>query len=300
MAKRKKGEMIDQQMLILIILVFVVGIAVGFFFGKRAVTISEQKQTAPELPKRERPVRIQPLETKKGLAPLPIPLLPTFAQKLHPKIAIVIDDVGYDDHLKDVLWSFPHPVTLAIIPELPYSEFFSKEGKNHGFEIILHQPMEPLRDLKENDPTMIKVGMSEKDILKILDKNLKSVKSAVGINNHMGSRATQDKLVMHVVLTELKKRGMFFMDSLTTPHSICREEASAIGERYLARDVFLDNELESDYIHGQIEQLIQVARKTGVAIGIGHYKYNTLSVLKDELSRLKDQGFEIVALRDLL
>lgn len=293
MAKSRKRDSLNREVLTLIVTVFIVGIGIGFLFGIRAVEKTHKAKSVvipkAEMPAKERPAMRQPLGERK---------FQPISQK--PKIAIVIDDVGYDNHLGDLLWSFPHAVTLAIIPELKFSEFFAKEGKKHGFEIILHQPMEPIRKLAAEDPTMIKTGMNDKTVSKILDKNLKTVKTAVGINNHMGSLATQDRLVMRTVLKELKKKNMFFLDSLTTSQSVGREEAQNIGLPYLSRDVFLDNELEADYIHAQMEQLVHIARSTGSAIGIGHYKYNTLSVLKEELERLKDQGFEVVMLRDLL
>ncbi len=292
MAKRRRSNTIDRQTLFLIITVFIVGIGIGLFFGKRAATVSKIA------PARERVEETR--ETLRQKRSFFAPFFWGFAKKGPPKIAIVIDDVGNDDNLKDVLWSFPHTVTLAIIPKLPRSEYFSTEGKKHGFEIILHQPMEPIRPVGEDDATMIKVKMSDRDIAEILGSNLQSVASAVGMNNHMGSLATQDERVMQVVLSELKKRGLFFLDSLTTSRSVCRKAANVVKLPYLARDVFLDNEMEPDYIHGQIEQLAQTARKMGSAIGIGHYKWNTLVVLKEEIARLEAQGFQIVTLRDLL
>ena len=294
MAKRGKagrGAAFDRETLRLIILVFVVGIAAGFWFGRRSVM-------APKIV-REKPTReAMPLEEKRK--PFAFPFLKGAKPHGAPKLVIVVDDVGNDDHLKDLLWSFPHSVTLAVIPRLPYSEYFSKEGKKRKFEIILHQPMEPLQPINQKDATMIKVGMPDDEIEKILDQNLKSVSSAVGINNHMGSRATQDRKVMRAVLSELKKRRLFFLDSLTTSRSVGRDEAGLVGTPFLERTVFLDNELEPDYIHSQIEHLAQSARKNGAAIGICHYKWNTLTVLRDALSELKSQGFEIVTLKDLL
>ena len=292
MAKRKKGEIFDRQILWLIVTVFLVGLIVGFLFGQKSAFMSKLQG---EKGLRPRKVQVAPARKKSFFPPFFFGRAPQV-----PKIAIVIDDTGNDQHLADLLWSFPEPVTLAILPQLSFSEYYANEGEKHGFEIILHQPLDPIRAVKKEDPGMIHVNMTDEEIVKTFAKNLKSVPTAVAINNHMGSRGTQDYRTVRVVLSELKKRNMFFLDSMTTPFSVVGKEARTAGVPYLQRDIFLDNELESDYIHGQIEELAQMARRNGRAIGIGHCKSNTLHVLRDDIAKLKSQGFKIVPLKELL
>ncbi|MBI4388325.1 MAG: divergent polysaccharide deacetylase family protein [Candidatus Omnitrophica bacterium] len=292
--REQKGELFDPTSLRLIVFIFIAGIVLGFFFGRRFTLTSKVSERPSEINKEVK----EPQKKQKGV----FPFLPAGSSRpaTKGKIAIVIDDVGNDQHFQDLLWSFPHPVTLAILPELPYSEYFAREGARHGFEIILHQPMEPVRRFGRDDPGMIYVSMTEAQVIQTLMKNLRTVPTAVGINNHKGSLATQNQNVMRIILKELKQRHLFFLDSLTTPLTIAREETQAIHLPYLARDVFLDNELEADYIHGQIEELASLAKRNGSAIGIGHFKQGTLSILKEEIVRLEQDGFEVVFLGELL
>lgn len=292
-ARKNRAGALNRPLIALITLVFFVGIFIGFLFGKKSLEVP--KAVVP--PKKiEKKVSVEPPDKKK------FPHLSVFGifKKPPPRIAIVIDDVGNDAHLVELVWSLPAPVTLAILPGLPYSEYFAREGRKRGYEIILHQPMEPLHSLKREDVGMIRVSMSDEEIAAVLNNNLGSIPHAMGLNNHMGSFATQDSRVMRVVMGELKKRDLFFLDSLTSSASVGRREARQAKVRFLARDVFLDNESDPNYVLGQLDQLVGLARKNRSAVGIGHYKWSTLTVLKQEIARLTSEGYQIVPLKELL
>ncbi len=291
--RRRRGKgLVDRDVIVLTSVALLLGFAVGFALGRRSALMPKP---GPEKPAVE---RIKVAREKKERA-APFFAFPS-AKKRLPKIAIVIDDVGNHKNIEHLLWQLPKAVTLAILPRLSHSEFFAKQAKKKGYDFILHQPMEPLRALEERDPGMIMVRMSDEEIRSTLAANLKTVPRAMGMNNHRGSFATQDRRVMRVLLGELKKRHLFFLDSATTPLSVADEEARSLGTPYVKRNVFLDNEIEPDYIHEQFEQLIQAARKEGAAVGIGHYKPGTLIVLKEELDRLRERSVELVPLKKLL
>lgn len=285
-AKRsKKSGTFDKEILVLITVIFIVGIVLGFFFGKK----SSQDEIVPPKKKTVVSKKASPKKLAK----------PELSQRA-PKVAIVIDDVGNDDHFKELVWNLPAQVTIAVLPGLPYSKYYATEGKRRGFEIILHQPMEPIRRMNDEDFGMIRVDTSDAEIVRLLDQNLSWVPGAIGFNNHMGSLGTQDSRVMNTVLQYAKRNRLLFLDSQTSSRSVASEIARKLGIKILIRDVFLDNELEPDYIHGQFEQLEEAAIQNGYAIGIGHYKFNTLTILNDELVKLKEKGFRIVSLQDLL
>jgi len=269
----------DRQTLLLISIVFLVGIFVGILFGR---------------------------ETNRAQSPyskfssiLPHQVQSTAEEQI-PRIAIVIDDVGYDDLLKDLLFSLPMPVTLAILPGQPYSQAFAKGGKKNGFEILLHQPMESIKKQKREFPGLIRVNMEERAIRSAIDSNLALLPKVAGMSNHMGSYATQDRRAMRTVLEHVKKKKLFFFNSKTTPFSVVKDEAKALNVPYLERDIFLDHKENETYIRERIEELEKMAKKRGSAIAVGHYRWLTLTILKEELLRLENEGFEIVALKELL
>jgi polysaccharide deacetylase 2 family uncharacterized protein YibQ len=149
-------------------------------------------------------------------------------------------------------------------------------------------------------PGLLTSRMRTEHARETLRNNLRSVSQHVGVNNHMGSLGTTDPALMKLLFQELQRRDLFFLDSYTTPNSIGFEMGSHVGIPVLVRDVFLDNIDEPQAIRRQLDALRKVARKKGYAIGIGHYRYHTLRVLKETVPELEQEGFELIALTDLL
>jgi polysaccharide deacetylase 2 family uncharacterized protein YibQ len=135
--------------------------------------------------------------------------------------------------------------------------------------------------------------MSPDVLIAQLEKNLDEVPGAAGVNNHMGSRLTTEATQMYQVFSILRKRNLFFVDSMTARDSQCRAAARLLQVRFGERDVFLDNIQEQGYITGQFAQLKKIAQKHGRAIGIGHPYPATLETLKVELPKIKGQ-FKVV------
>jgi polysaccharide deacetylase 2 family uncharacterized protein YibQ len=217
----------------------------------------------------------------------------------HPKITFVIDDVGNHNRCNAQLKSLGDKVTYAILPLLPYSQYYGNLSRQTGAEVILHLPLDTVLD-KIPGRGLIVGTMSQEDILDILARDLDSVPNYVGVNNHMGSRGTADRKMMTIILKELKRRGLFFLDSYTTPESVVPSVGREIGIPILARGVFLDNEDSKPEIRAQLNQLRTIAREKGNAIAIGHYRAKTLEVLAKEIPQFEKEGFEIITLKEML
>lgn len=216
-----------------------------------------------------------------------------------PSIVFVIDDIGGQDKYNALLEKLGPKVTYAVLPLLPYSSFFGKLGRQIGAEVILHLPLDTTHDMIPGRGLIVST-MTEEDILAMLDRDLKSVPNLVGVNNHMGSRGTTDRQMMTIILRELKKRKLFFLDSYTTKDSVVPEVARSVGLPFLQRGVFLDNVDKKDAILAEIRLLEKTARTKRSAVAIGHYRKNTLEVLAKEIPRLEAEGFEIISLKELL
>ena len=216
-----------------------------------------------------------------------------------PKIVFVIDDIGNHDLYKNQLEALGNNVTYAILPLLPYSRYFAELSRKTHAEVILHLPLDTIQD-KIPGRGLIVNTMSKQAVLEMLDRDLASVPYHVGVNNHMGSRGTTDREKMTIILTELKRRGLFFLDSYTTKESVVPEVGRSVGLPVLTRGVFLDNVDSRSAIREEVQKLEILAREKGNAIGIGHYRKNTLEVLKTEIPKLKSQGFKIISLKDLI
>ena len=227
------------------------------------------------------------------------PVSPRRIQRGMPAITFVLDDVGHTKEYIDEFIKLGPDVTYAILPFLKYSRDFGYLSRQTGAEVILHLPFQSVADIIPG-PGLITMNMPTDQIKEIVTRDLGSVPYHVGVNNHMGSRGTADPRVMRAVMGELKKRGLFFLDSFTTPKTVSFSIAKEYGIPILKRDIFLDNEDNQVAIRKQIRLAEEAARKTGYAIAIGHYRYNTIKVLQEEINRLRDSGFQIVSLSELL
>jgi len=214
------------------------------------------------------------------------------------RIAIVIDDWGYSLNNLKLAAQIKEPLTCAVLPGLKNSSLVMRKLHSFGFEIILHLPMEPKAALKLEKNT-ITCGMDDARIRRIMDEDLSSISLAKGISNHMGSRVTEDLRTSQIIITEAKKRGLYFLDSFVTDKSVCPEIARRINVKFARRDIFLDNRNEPGYIKEQLLKLRDLAAKHGVAIGIGHDRRNTLLVLKELLPQLDKEGYKIVFLSEV-
>jgi len=217
-----------------------------------------------------------------------------------PAIAIVIDDWGYNKRNIELLDSIDMPITLAILPNLPFSGEIAGIMHDRGNrEIILHMPMEPKDNKIRLEKDTLLTSMDERRVASLMNTAFKTVPYSKGLSNHMGSKATQDRALMRVVMKELKRRGLFFLDSIASSSTICREEAGSIGVRELGRDVFLDNIPDSDYISSQIDCLMKTARRKGFGVGIGHDRRVTLEVIKARQAQMERDGFRFVFASEL-
>jgi len=208
-------------------------------------------------------------------------------------LIIVIDDVGYNMRQLEPFLSLPFPLTFAVLPGLPYSTQAAKRILAAGKELILHQPMEALGG-ENPGPRWIGPSMSPSKIAKILGENLDSLPGASGINNHMGSKATQDAHLMTAVMEVAKNEGIYYLDSLTTSDTATGAVAAGMRIRHWERDVFLDNSPDRVSIIRYIEDGKKKAEKSGSAVMIGHiWSADLAATLRELYPQLVEEGFSL-------
>jgi len=198
------------------------------------------------------------------------------------RLALVIDDLGQDLEFARELANLKIPVTFSILPQNPKSQDIAKLARESGRETLLHLPMEPQGYPKVNPgPGALFVNMLPEELKEVLEQDLAQIPSAVGVNNHMGSKFTQDPKAMRLVLDVLHKRGLFFLDSLTTPGSAASAEAGKIGLTLYKRSIFLDNVRDARAVMRRLRKAEDMAGQTGQAIAIGHPYPETLAALQE-------------------
>ncbi|CAH2031020.1 divergent polysaccharide deacetylase family protein [Trichlorobacter ammonificans] len=228
------------------------------------------------------------------------------AQSLPPaagrgRLAIIIDDMGSSLAEARALADIGVPLVFSIIPGLRHDRDVAAFAADRGVEIMVHMPMQskeyPQRRLEANG---LLLSHDTDEVKRRVESYLEALPQAVGANNHTGSAFTEDAGKMRVVLGLLKQRGLFFVDSITTPATTGLRVAQELDIPNGRRDVFLDNEQQESYINGQLAKAVARARRAGRAIAIGHPHPATITVLKRQLPLLKEQGVTLVSVSQLL
>lgn len=218
-----------------------------------------------------------------------------------PLLAIVVDDLGEKLSVLKRLEKLDYPVTFSILPFTPFVKQAVATARKKNCEIILHLPCEPIGYPHRANPGKgaLFVSMPDKKMRRVLRQNIAAVEGISGVNNHMGSLFTQDLASMRIVLRELKKRGLFFMDSRTTAKSKARLAAKQLGMPYIHRNLFLDNEFDTDKILQQLKKAENIAKNKGSCVVIGHPHPTTLAALQ-KWQKERDKSVHIVSVSQIL
>ena len=207
-----------------------------------------------------------------------------------PKVAIIIDDIGYDSKIAKQFLALDAVLTISILPHSPSIKKITQLAKANGFELMLHLPMEPAEYPNVNPgPGTLLTSMSPDQLISQLEKNLAAIPAIKGVNNHMGSKMTAQSNQMYQIFSVLKKKGLYFVDSRTTAKTQGRPSARLFKVPFAERDVFIDHFQKPEFIKKQIKELVRIARRNGQAVGIAHPHPVTLKILKQVLPELKKE-----------
>jgi len=227
--------------------------------------------------------------------------LPDFTNEIKkPKIVIVIDDLGvvYDNALRTA--GLPGPLTLAYLPYARNLPDLTEQARRNGHELMVHLPMQPLGNDADPGPNALEVGLEPEELEQRIQKNLDAFDHYVGVNNHMGSRFTQDQEGLEVLMAELQKRDVLYLDSRTSPTSIAEPTARRYNVATTGRDVFLDHVISESFIQSALKRTEDHALKYGSVIAIGHPHDLTLDALEEWLPTLAKKGFDLVPITSVM
>ena len=212
-----------------------------------------------------------------------------------PLIAVVIDDMGINRKRTLDIISINAPLTSSFLTYGSDLKGLAEKAKDSGHEIMIHAPMEPKVEASLA-PDTLKTDMNKDEIEGLFHQMLNKFEDikVSGINNHMGSKFTEDEEKLGYIMNILKQKDMFFLDSKTSAAS--KGKALAVLDKidFAQRDVFLDNENDYEYILSQLRKTETIANKKGFAIAICHPKSQTYPALKDWIESLKNKNFELV------
>ena len=236
------------------------------------------------------------------LALITAPMTETYgADEQRPRIAIIIDDLGYELAAGERAIALPGPLTYAILPGTPRAGHLAEKAHVAGKDVLLHLPLQPTSGEAKVDPGSLLLDMSKREFVDTFRQNLAGVPHAVGVNNHRGSLVTRHPGHMSWLMDEISdSRALFFVDSFTTADSVALQIALEKGVPAVKRDVFLDPDPDPATLHREFARLKALADKQGFAVGIGHPYPTTLDFLEIALEQLQVDGYELVAVRSLV
>jgi uncharacterized protein len=218
-----------------------------------------------------------------------------------PRIAIIIDDLGYALEAGRRAIDLPGPVAYAILPDTPRGRTLAVTAHDHGKEILLHMPLEAANFDGPVEPDVIMLDMSHADFERVFDRAIRSVPFVVGVSSHRGSLVTRHPGHMVWLMEAIRQHHcMFFIDSYTTPESVALRIAGEQGVSAARRDVFLDDDRSPSALEHEFDRLKSLARERGRAIAIGHPYSETLDMLERELPTLTEEGYELVPVSSIV
>ena len=223
------------------------------------------------------------------------------AEERHKQIFLVIDDAGLALGETKQFLDIPVPMTIAVLPHLKQTrEVCVAISRHSDKEIILHQPMEAYDKSKDPGGGAIYNKTRPADISAILNRNLASVRGAVGINNHMGSRVTENRQLIREVLRYCKGNDLFFLDSKTAYNSqvpfVAHQEHMHMEER----SIFVDIKHDRAYVRRMWGNSVADAKEHGYTIVIGHiWSKETAAAIRDSYATLQNQGYTFHKLSEL-
>jgi len=280
-----------------------IGVAGYWYCSRRAERPRETRPTATPAPGRK------PSTAADRSAPRPSGVPADFEAAGPPArglIAVVVDDVGYEEAALPLLARLEAPLALSVLPGTPHAAEAAALARRKGWDLMVHLPMEP--EFGKAEQGSIGAADGDAAIRARVAAAIDAIPGATGLNNHQGSKATADPRVMRNVLTVVKARGLFFLDSRTTPATAGERLARELKMPVLARDVFLDDAAAeaSDPAGGPgalevaWDRTVALAAKNGRCVVIAHPHRESVEFLLRQLPALGSHGLRAVRVAELL
>jgi polysaccharide deacetylase 2 family uncharacterized protein YibQ len=214
-------------------------------------------------------------------------------------LIIIIDDIGYRLNQGRAVVDLPAKLNIAVLPYTPHGRELAERAHQNGKEILLHAPMSNLGN-KPMGEGALTPEQDEGDFKATLDDILQQVPHVRGINNHMGSDLTGRKQQMGWVMEELLARELYFVDSRTSNKTIAAATAGEYGVPHLSRHVFLDHEADTVSIDLRFKEALEIVRRYGKAVVIGHPHPETIAFLRNTLPQLEAMGIRLAHVSEML
>ena len=225
-----------------------------------------------------------------------VPFTPNSSVKGRAKLVLIIDDVATFEHAS-MIKSLGLKITPSIFPVTKTHPYTPNIARTFEFYMI-HLPMQA-KHFDSPEIGTLTINESFESMHEKIKKIRKDFPRAKYTNNHTGSRFTSDYDAMDKAYRALIEQGFIFVDSKTIAQTAVARAAKKYNQPYISRDIFLDDDPSANAVRRELIAAVNLAKKRGYAIAIGHPKKNTIAVIKASKNNiLKD--VEVVYLKDIL
>lgn len=301
--KKKGGGLLPSWrplLLTILLLVSLGAFAYMIFLHQPQLREPPAKPEAPPAPVAEQPTPAKPPgKPAAEKKPAKAATQPAPMDDPRPLLALLIDDLGYDTAMERQALELELELTFSFIPFAPHLSEVLTTALEQDRPILLHLPLEALDDKWNKAPGLLDTEMSPMEIIAGFAEALDHVPMAPGVSNHMGSRFTADRRAMDLLMSQVARHDLFFLDTMTTADSVGAEVAADHGVPFLRRDIYLDHDREPEVVRAQLAKLLEIAKDRGWAVGLGHPYPETLEILREKEAELQE-NFRLVRLEQLV
>ena len=213
-----------------------------------------------------------------------------------PRIVVIVGGMGISQTgTSKAIRDLPEDVTLAFAPYGSSLGRWAARAREDGHEILLQVPMEPIGYPQKNpgEHTLLTSAGGAVNA-ENLQWAMSRITSYTGVMNYMGARFLADQQATRSLLEELVGRGVFFLDDGSSGQSTAAVVGGAIRAPVVTADLTIDKQRSSRQIEKQLENLEQIARTKGVAVGIASAFPTTVRTLAAWIPLARERGVALV------
>lgn len=240
-----------------------------------------------------------PRISKGGDKPSKVYARPASLNDLHsdaPKIAILLGGLGLNAKLTQrAIKELPGEVTLAFAPYGEDLQTQVNKARAHGHEVFLQMPLEPIGYPASNPgPKTLLGDATEAENIDAMRWQMSRFTGYAGVVNYMGGRFLSMPKSLKPVFSELKNRGLLFLEDGSLALSASEQAAKAANLQVKRAKVVIDADPSPQAISNALSMLEEEAKANGFAVGTGSGLEVTIDTLIEWAKEANERGIVLM------
>ena len=218
------------------------------------------------------------------------------------RLAFLVEDFGFEANTTTMKFlSFDEPLTVSLRPVAERSLWTAKIADHYRKEIVVLLAMESKFTSTAASPVgPIMVHHSEEQILRTIADASDRIPNYAGFCNLGGSRLLEDTRATRIMLTEIRNRHGYFVDTKAAQAPVVPDIAAAAGVPYRQVDGTIDGTCDRERIDQLLRAFVRRAQKTGSALIRAPLNTDFIDALEAGKSYFRHNGIKLVFVSDIL